>query len=466
MVFSSFNLLKNRFQILLFSLLTASSFPVYSIELTGITNSHDPATLVKDQDTYFHFTTGNGVWYSRSTDMVNWGNPDTIFGTSWPSWINDAVPGFEGHFWAPDAIQMGNYYYVYYSVSTFGSSRSAIGVVRTPSLKNPNWEDLGVVVQSYGGSNEINAIDAALFRDHDGRVYMSYGSWFGGLGVAEINQRTGKLASSVSHIYGGGHQSIEAPYITRNGDYYYLFFTRGLCCRGADSTYEVQVARSTNVLGPYTEERNLLPNQDGKRKGPGHIGIIKQDGCNFTTTHYYDLNDNGAAKLDLQLMTFSGGWPSMTHNFSSIASCGGTSEGLYRFESRHSGKSLEIEYADTANGGNVVQYDFLGGLHQKWYLVDQGTGNYSIINAGSLKSMDVWAASTQAGANIAQWDYWGSAGQRWKFNVVTGAYVEIESDLSGMVLDIYAKSRANQANIVQWHSNGGSNQHWRLIRQH
>ncbi|WP_341938386.1 family 43 glycosylhydrolase [Marinimicrobium sp. C2-29] len=440
--------------------------PASALELTGIPNSHDPATLMKDGDTYFHFTTGGGVWYSRSTDLTDWGNPGTIFGSGWPSWINDAVPGFEGEFWAPDAIQMGDYFYVYYSVSTFGSSRSAIGVVRTPSLKNPNWQDLGMVVQSYGGSDEINAIDAALFRDHDGRVYMSYGSWFGGLGVAEINQSTGKLASGVTKIYGGGHQSIEAPYITRNGDYYYLFFTRGKCCQGSNSTYKVQVARSTSVFGPYTDERNLLPNEDGKRKGPGHIGILKQDGCNFTTTHYYDLNDGGTAKLDIQMMTFSGGWPSMTHNFNNIMDCGGTSEGLYQIQSRRSGKSLEIEYADTENGGNVVQYDFNNGLHQQWYVIDQGTGNYSLINALSLKSMDVWGVSTSAGANIAQYDYLGGDGQRWQFNSVTGNYVEIESELSGMLLDVYGNSTENQANIVQWDRTGRSNQHWTMIRQY
>src|SRR5690606_2216720 len=147
------------------------------------------------------------------------------------------------------------YYYLYYSVSTFGSSNSAIGVVRTPSLKNPSWQDLGVVVRSYGGSSEINAIDPALFRDHDGRVYMSYGSFFGGLGVAELNQSTGKLASGVTDIYGRNNKSIDAPYTTRHGDYYSLFMNRGSCCQGSNSSYYVTVARSTSVYGPYSGER-------------------------------------------------------------------------------------------------------------------------------------------------------------------------------------------------------------------
>src|SRR5690554_2111049 len=154
--------------------------------------SHDPSTMVRAENgRYWIFTTGQGIWCmsSSNANFSDWRAETTPFrpGT-WPGWINSAVPGFNGEFWAPDIIQMNGYYYLYYSVSTFGSSRSAIGVVRTPSLKNPSWQDLGVVVRSYGGSSEINAIDPALFRDHDGRVYMSYGSFFGGLGVAEINQ--------------------------------------------------------------------------------------------------------------------------------------------------------------------------------------------------------------------------------------------------------------------------------------
>ena len=438
---------------------------VNALELTGITNSHDPSTLAKDGNTYFQFTTGEGIWFSRSSDMVNWGNPGTVFDTGWPNWINDAVPDFDGHFWAPDIIQMGDYYYLYYSASTFGSSRSAIGVVRTTSLNNPNWQDLGVVVQSYGGNNEINAIDPALFRDHDGRVYMSYGSWFGGLGIAEVNQNNGKLSSSVQPIFGGNHQSIEAPYIARNGDYYYLFFTRGNCCQGVNSTYQVQVARSNSVFGPYTGERNLIPNVSGNRKGPGHIGIIKQDGCNYTTTHYYDLNDNGAAKLDIQRMDFVGGWPTMTSNFSSIHSCGGFSEGQYQLQSRHSGKALEVESGSTDNGGNVAQYDFNNWLHQKWYLVDHGTGTYSIINALSNKSLDIWEQNSANGANIAQWEYWGGPGQKWRLNSVNGNAVEIESNLSNKLLDVDANSTANGANILQWSRTGGYNQHWLMLRQ-
>src|SRR5690625_1781977 len=83
----------------------------HAIDITGIPNSHDPAGLIKDGNTYFHFTTGGGIWYSRSSNLTHWDNPATVFPlNTWPSWINSAVPGFEGEFWAPDVIYMNGYY--------------------------------------------------------------------------------------------------------------------------------------------------------------------------------------------------------------------------------------------------------------------------------------------------------------------------------------------------------------------
>ena len=434
-----------------------------SIELAGLKNAHDPGTITKDGDTYFNFTTGTGIWYSTSKDLVTWsGGPGPVF-TTYPAWIKNKIPNFSGSFWAPDLIRMTGYYYLYYSVSTFGSSNSAIGVARSASLKNPAWTDLGIVVESFGGSGEINAIDPALFRDHDGKVYMSWGSFFGGIGLAEINQATGKLAGSVSTIWGGGHRDIEAPYITRNGNDYYLFVNRGSCCKGADSTYYVEVQRATSIRGPYSGTRTVLPVTDGKYRGPGHVGLLKQDGCHFVSTHYYDLNDGGNAKLDILRMSYANGWPTLTRNFSNFAGCGGISDGLYAFRSRLSGKVLGVAGASTADGALVQQASDANGRHQQWYLIGQGDGYYSVINANSLRSLDNYGNSTTAGTNIAQWGYWAGAGQRWRFASPAAGYFTVANQLSGMVLDVQNKSTAENAQIIQWPVNNGSNQQWSLV---
>ena len=223
---------------LLVTLALLFSLAASALDLTGTQNAHDPGTLTKDGDTYFNFTTGTGIWYSTSTDLVNWtAGPAPVFASNaYPSWIHNVVPNFTGSFWAPDVIYMNGYFYLYYSVSSWGTSNSAIGVARSPSLKSPSWTDLGIVVQSYGGSNEINAIDPAVFRDHDGNVYLAYGSFFGGIGVARVDQQTGKLSTKVTSVLGGNGLDMEGAYITRNGPYYYLFVNRGNCCQGSNST--------------------------------------------------------------------------------------------------------------------------------------------------------------------------------------------------------------------------------------
>lgn len=436
-----------------------------AVTLAGLQNAHDPGTVTKDGDTYFNFTTGQGIWYSTSKDLVTWsGGPGPVFATP-PSWIANKIPNFGGSFWAPDLIHMNGYYYMYYSVSTFGTSSSAIGVARSASLKNPSWQDLGIVVESFGGRDEINAIDAALFRDHDGKVYMSYGSFFGGIGLAEINQATGKLAGSVTKILGGNFADIEAPYITRNGNYYYLFVNRGACCKGSNSTYYVEVQRATSITGPYSGTRTVLANTDANFKGPGHIGVLKQDGCNFVSTHYYDTNDGGNAKLQFHKMSYSGDWPVLTRNFSSFAGCGGISDGTYAFKSRLSGKVLTVAGGATGNGALVQQATDTGARHQSWYVIGQGDGYYSVINANSLRSLDNFGNSTTAGTDIAQWDYWAGAGQRWRFASPAAGYQTVANQLSGMVLDVKNKSLSENAQIIQYTLTNGSNQQWSLQRR-
>ena len=450
-------------------LLCLFALPSQALDLAGVQNAHDPGTLTRDGDTYFNFTTGTGIWYSVSNDLVNWrGGPTPVF-TTYPSWISNKVPNFSGSFWAPDVVHMNGYYYLYYSVSTFGTSNSAIGVARSRSLKSPSWTDLGIVVQSNGGGGELNAIDPAVFRDHDGKVYLSYGSFFGGIGVAELNPATGKLATAVTQVLGGNGLDMEAPYIVRNGGFYYLFINRGRCCLDSNSTYYVQVYRATSPFGPYSAGGTVMSNYDAaapNHKGPGHVGVLKQDGCNYVSTHYYDTNDGGSAKLQLMRMTFDvNGWPVFTRNFSTIASCGGVSDGLYVLKSASSGKVATVANASTANGARVQQLTASGAASQQWYVVDHGDSWYSVLNANSLLSLDDYDNSTTAGTPIAQWAYWGGNGQQWSFTSAGSGRFTLKNRLSGMALDVQNKSTADNAQLIQYPANGGTNQQWSLIRQ-
>lgn len=272
--------------------------------------SHDPSTMIKNTDgRYWIFTTGNGVWCmsSATTDFASWRAETTPYTTSnWPSWIKTYVPSFAGSFWAPEVYNYNGQYRLYYSCSTFGSKNSCIGLATASSLSGP-WTDQGVVVYSNSSTSE-NAIDPAIYAGS----YLVYGSFFGGIRLAEISS-TGKPRNSTRTALASG--DCEAPYIVKNGSYYYLFINRGSCCQGVNSTtYRIQVGRSTSITGPYVDKNGVSLNSGGGSNvaattgryiGPGHFGY----GNGKVTYHFYDGNDNGNAKLRITTLSWSNGWP-------------------------------------------------------------------------------------------------------------------------------------------------------------
>jgi arabinan endo-1,5-alpha-L-arabinosidase len=388
-----------------------------SYALQGNINSHDPSGLVKEGDRYYQFTTGPGIYSAYSTDLIFWTPaPNTVFpiGT-WPSWINDAVPGFSGQFWAPDVIRLNDRWYCYYSCSTFGSSRSAIGVATSGSLEGP-WEDLGMVVSS-SVPTDINAIDPGLFQDNNGRVYMTYGSFSGGIGVVELDRHTGKRKKNapVVKVAGGGQADYEAPYLIKEGHFYYLFVNRGFCCRGANSSYYIQVGRSVNPLGPYTGWRTVL-SSSGKYIGPGHFGLMREEDVNYVSLHYYDAEDNGAPKLDILTLKFSSGWPVLTRDW--------IDAGQYRITNKYNGLVWDAWGCTGELGQAIAQGPWGGFICQKWYLSPQGDGAYRITNALGGRSADVAFCNPDNGSLIRLWEGLNNNCQKYKIErAADGSYV-------------------------------------------
>lgn len=324
-------------QIFIFcSFITFIVLPVQAQSDYGV---HDPCNIVKDGDTYFTFYTSNGVQYAYSTDLCTWRRGGQVFSSGFPSWITQYVSGFQGHFWAPEAIYMNGRWHVYYSCSSFGSQSSAIGLATSPSLKNPQWQDQGMVVYTNNSSNH-NAIDADVMRTSDGKAYLVYGSFWAGIVMTELDTITGKPKnrSNLSYIADG---NPEAGAAIQHGDYYYLFFNRGKCCDGVNSTYQIFVGRSTNPTGPFTDKRGVNTNRgggtlilstEGRFIGPGHFGYFTENGREYMSYHYYDGNQNGASKLKIITLSWSDGWPVLNKSFDPcnpgpVKDCAGVNDG-------------------------------------------------------------------------------------------------------------------------------------------
>ena len=116
------------------------------------------------------------------------------------------------------------------------------------------------------GNHWPNAIDPCVFYDEDGKLWMSYGSWSGGIFMLELDEETGLRDYDVTYatndtsdpyfgkkISGGYYASGEASYIEYIGGYYFLFVTNGGL--SAAEGYQMRVFRSQNPDGPYVDSK-------------------------------------------------------------------------------------------------------------------------------------------------------------------------------------------------------------------
>lgn len=413
--------------------------------------SHDPSRMIRNTDgRYWIFTTGQGIWCmsSSNANFTDWRAEPTPFGNSWPGWIANYVTGFTGFFWAPDVVKIGSTYYLYYSCAGQGAP-AAIGLATATNLAGP-WTDRGMVVAGN------NAIDPAILIDGS-NMWMTWGNWQTGIDICQLSMSNGKRANSTTtHLVSGQE---EGPALIRNGSYYYLFYQRGLCCQGVNSTYYVVVARSTSVTGPYTGERTFLPNRNGNIIGPGHIGY----GEGKLTYHYYDGNDNGNAKLMITTLGFgSDGWP--VAGGSGSSSGGVVSGGTYRITPRHSGKAIDVSNCNSANGTNIQQWSWLDNICQRFIMTDVGGGSWRITPAVATGSaVDLTNCSGSNSANIEIWSWLNNNCQKWQLVDVGGGYYQIRSVASGKCLDVSGRSTSDGANIIQYTCNTSStNQQFRF----
>lgn len=170
-----------------------------------------------------------------------------------------------------------------------------------------------------------NCIDPGVFYDEDGKLWMVYGSWSGGIWLLELDESTGlpihPRADKENHVdtyygqylIGGFHQSCEGPYIIydeRSG-YYYLFVSYGELTR--EGGYQIRQFRSDKVTGPYVDAAGETLGYTGKQEktglkvmgnydfpslktaymAPGHCSVLQDDDGRIYLVHHTRF-DNGS----------------------------------------------------------------------------------------------------------------------------------------------------------------------------
>lgn len=294
-----------------------------------IQRTHDPV-IAHENDTYYVYSTGSLVPFICSKDKVVWEFCGRVFKGN-PAWTRDINPNLVD-IWAPDISFFNNRWHLYYAVSTFGSQNSAIGLATNetldPDSPDYEWVDHGEVLRSREGDS-WNAIDPNLVLDENGEPWLAWGSFWNGIWMRKIDVATGQLDASESIIHHLADRSngpdstaaIEAPFIIHRDGKWYLFVSFDRCCQGIASTYNVRVGRSDVLAGPYVD-RDGVPLTDGggtlilstygQWKGPGHNGMLFEDGIHWMVYHAYDAKQIGIPKLRIESISWDAeGWPSL-----------------------------------------------------------------------------------------------------------------------------------------------------------
>ena len=221
----------------------------------------------------------NGKYYTFGT-----GGGGLISEDGW-NWKSGAVRPGGGA--APDAIKIGDRYLIAYGNSgggLNGGHNAHIFTMWNKSLdpQSPDFKFTEPVeVASSDGYEDNDAIDPGLLLDPtSGRLWMSYGTYFGNIRIVELDPKTG------DRIAGNKPVDIaidcEATDLIYRDGWYYLLGTHGTCCDGVNSTYNIVVGRSKNILGSYlllrgSDQQSLQQIIDHSIAADGQATVVSQD---------------------------------------------------------------------------------------------------------------------------------------------------------------------------------------------
>ncbi|HOQ04808.1 MAG TPA: glycoside hydrolase family 43 protein [Anaerohalosphaeraceae bacterium] len=229
----------------------------------------DP-TVIRHNGLFYLYATGDvrggGYRYWTSADLVSWTRGEVVFRRA--------------RSWAPDVWQdpvSGTFYLYYTAQSTLNPDWQVVGVADSNSPKGPfvNPQDLFE-----------NAIDAHLFRDEDGRLYL-YFVQFPGFRITVQPMSGPRMPSGPSKVvlepqedWEKKHGAVtEGPWMLKHNGVYYLLYSGS---HAAYPDYAVGYAAADNPMGPFRRAaHNPIIRRSEGVFGPGHGCVIRDDAGNW-----------------------------------------------------------------------------------------------------------------------------------------------------------------------------------------
>ncbi|MFI6679719.1 family 43 glycosylhydrolase [Kribbella sp. NPDC050470] len=222
---------------------------------------------------------------ARTKDFSSWEYLGTVFNEQTkPAW---AAPG--SFFWAPDIRYFDGRYVMYFTVTDTAANPGgdpAIGVATAPTPAGPWTATDGPVVtpKPDGNGGYFGTIDPALLTAADGKRYLYYGGFYGGISVTELTPDGLQAVGSPTQVTIGDR--YEGAYAVYRDGWYYLMGSSMNCCAGPTTGYSVFAGRSRSPRGPFvdadgaamTDSRvggtTVITQNGNKWIGPGHHAFM------------------------------------------------------------------------------------------------------------------------------------------------------------------------------------------------
>jgi arabinan endo-1,5-alpha-L-arabinosidase len=222
---------------------------------------------------------------ARTKDFGSWEYLGTVFNDQTkPAW---AAPG--SFFWAPDIRYLDGHYVMYFTVTDTAANPGgdpAIGVATAPTPAGPWTATDGPVVapKPDGNGGFFGTIDPAMLTAADGKRYLYYGGFYGGISVTELSADGMHAVGEPTQITIGDR--YEGSYVVYRDGWYYFMGSSMNCCAGPTTGYSVFAGRSRSPRGPFvdadgaalTDSRvggtTVITQNGNKWIGPGHHAFI------------------------------------------------------------------------------------------------------------------------------------------------------------------------------------------------
>ena len=297
----------------------------------GLVNDAGKVTSTTASNANSTGNTFSRFFKTNMTKTVTIGGEEKTFGNfdvhAWSAAASQNY-GLDGNMWAPDVVynEKMKKWCLYFSING-DSWASSIVLLTADRISGPYVYQGPVVFSGFGNTSNAdlsykktdlelvlgeqkslparynvgskwgnrwpNCIDPCVFFDEEGKLWMTDGSWSGGIWMLELNEETGLRDYDVKYnvtgsgdgvtsdpyygkkIAGGFYVSGEGSYIEYINGYYYLFMSYGFMLSALPDDpnaggYQMRVSRSEKPDGPYKDSRgaSAVYTQYAKNFGP------------------------------------------------------------------------------------------------------------------------------------------------------------------------------------------------------